>query len=774
MDKSDNLVEEVRLDHTLETIRKQKKSMNQQMKSIAADILHLRKGFFDDVKINVDHPEEAAETMSSIKQQGEILSERERTHKQLQKQLEKLEKQEMTPYFGRVDFVEKGAMTTERVYIGIHSLMDETEEQFLVYDWRAPISSLYYEHTLGKATYETEEAVIQGQLVLKRQFLINNGQLAAMFDTELTIGDKMLQTVLSGAADTQMKNIVSTIQREQNLIIREQRSPLLIVQGASGSGKTSAALQRVAYMLYTHRETMRADEIVLFTPNQLFNNYIATVLPELGEENMKQLTFQGYMEQKLDGDFRCETPFRQLEFCLKNDDLLEKQLRISGIRYKGSLEFKREVDRFIDALSVEGMQFKRIKFKGRLLIKKEDILAYFYSLDVGSSIPDRLEQTKHWILKKLDHFEKIERKRSWVTEASELLDPQVYIKVYQKLQKNRQFDQNTFDDYSREKRVIESIIVRKAFKPLRDAIEKLEFVQMKGLYVNFLANWKLQNAPVDWDAIFKQTKRCVLKGLMPYEDATPYLYLQGKIKGNEQNRMIQHVLIDEVQDYSPFQLALIQAVYPKSKMTLLGDMNQSIYAHSIGQEKPVLACIEGDATHFTLSKTYRSTKPIVEFTKHLLTRSEADHIEPFERVGEKPVIQLVTNNHHYKQTLLEMLNSLKNKKVSTIAIICQTVEECGQIHAMLDDSVKLKLIHHEATPFEAGVCVIPIYLAKGIEFDAVIIANGSRERYINEHDRKLLYTACTRAMHDLYVCVNGELSSFLAKIPSTCYTSFYE
>ncbi|MGE6630060.1 RNA polymerase recycling motor HelD [Bacillus sp. NPDC077027] len=774
MAKSDKSVEMLYLHYTLENVRKQKKSVNQQMTNISADILHLRKGFFDDVKINVDHPEEAAETMSSIKQQGEILSERERTQKQLAKQLKKLEKQELIPYFGRIDFLEKGALAAEQVYIGIHSLMDEKEEHFLVYDWRAPISSLYYEHTLGRAAYETEEAVIHGELTLKRQFLIKNGQLDAMFDTELTIGDEMLQTVLSGAADTQMKNIVSTIQREQNLIIREQKSPLLIVQGASGSGKTSAALQRVAYMLYTHRETLRADEIVLFTPNQLFNSYIATVLPELGEENMKQLTFQEYIEQKLDGDFRCETPFHQLEFCLKNDDLPVKQLRIRGIQYKGSLAFKQDVDRFIDHLSNEGMQFKRIKFKGRLLIEKEDILSYFYSLDLKSSIPDRLEQTKHWLHKKLDHFEKIERKRSWVTETSELLDPQVYIKVYQKLQKKRQFDQNTFDDYTREKRVIEAVIVRKAFKPLRDAIEKLEFVHMKGVYVNFLSDWSLRDAPDDWDAIFKQTKRYMVKGLMPYEDAAPYLYLQGMIKGNVQNRMIQHVLIDEVQDYSPFQLALIQAVYPKSKMTLLGDVNQSIYAHAIEQEEPILASIDGDATYFTLSKTYRSTKPIVEFTKHLLDRSEADRIEPFQRLGEKPVIQLVTNSNHYKQTLLDMFSSLEKKNVSTIAVICQTAEECRQLHAMLNQYVKLKLIHDETTPFETGVCVIPIYLAKGIEFDAVIIANGSRELYINEHDRKLLYTACTRAMHELYVCVNGEMSPFLAKIPTTCYQSFYE
>ncbi len=257
----------------------------------------------------------------------------------MDQQLKRIHQLKASPYFGRIDFIENGEEQAERIYIGLASCMDEKEEQFLIYDWRAPISSMYYNYSPGKADYEVPGETIEGEMVLKRQFIIKNGALKAMFNTDMTIGDEMLQEVLSHQSDTQMKNIVSTIQKEQNQIIRNEKSKFLIVQGAAGSGKTSAALQRVAYLLYRHRGVIDAGQIVLFSPNFLFNSYVSSVLPELGEENMEQATFQEYIEHRLGRKFQCESAFDQLEYCLAEKKGGDFPSRLSAITWKGGIIF---------------------------------------------------------------------------------------------------------------------------------------------------------------------------------------------------------------------------------------------------------------------------------------------------------------------------------------------------------------------------------------------------------------------------------------------------
>ena len=308
--------EQDRVDFVIKEIDKKTKKFKQGAGNVSSDVLELRKTFWEDVTVNMDEPDDVIETAASIKQQAELLSERERTHKQIDKQLNTLARLKYSPYFGRIDFWENGEKSADQVYLGIASLMDEQDENFLIYDWRAPISSLYYDYPPGPAEYETLEGTIKGEMKLKRQFIIRASEIKGMFDTGVTIGDEMLQEVLGNNASTQMKSIVATIQREQNQIIRDERSNLLIVQGVAGSGKTSAALQRVAYLLYRYRGTLKSENIMLFSPNPLFNSYVATVLPELGEENMQQVTFQEYLNHRLGKEFDVEDPFSQMEYLL--------------------------------------------------------------------------------------------------------------------------------------------------------------------------------------------------------------------------------------------------------------------------------------------------------------------------------------------------------------------------------------------------------------------------------------------------------------------------
>ena len=264
------------------------------------------------------------------------------------------------PYFGRIDFIEEGVSTEEQIYIGISTLADDSGEDFLIYDWRAPISSVYYDYQPGDASYVTPGGVIKGRLEKKWQYLIRGGVLQSMFDTSLTIGDEILQEVLGKGTDKHMHSIVATIQQDQNRIIRHDHGKLLIVHGAAGSGKTSAALQRIAYLLYKYRESLNADQIILFSPNTLFNSYVSNVLPELGEENMQQVTFQEYLNHRLSKNFQVENPYDQLEFVLTADNTPSYQSRVEGIRFKASPLFFEAIETYRKSLEVSGMRFKDV------------------------------------------------------------------------------------------------------------------------------------------------------------------------------------------------------------------------------------------------------------------------------------------------------------------------------------------------------------------------------------------------------------------------------
>ncbi|MGS0933448.1 RNA polymerase recycling motor HelD [Bacillus velezensis] len=757
--------EQERINFVMKELEQKQTHLEASSGGLKQDIVGLRKTFWDDVTVNMDDAHEAAETFSSIKQQAEMLSERERTHRLQYRQLQKIQKLKTSPYFGRVDFTEKGESSSERIYIGLTSLMDENNEQFLIYDWRAPISSLYYQYSPGKARYEVPEETIEGDITLKRQFIIKNGTLKAMFNTDMTIGDEMLQEVLSGHSGQHMKNIVSTIQKEQNEIIRDEKSKYLIVQGAAGSGKTSAALQRAAYLLYRGRGVLDARQIVLFSPNILFNSYVSAVLPELGEENMEQATFQEYIIRRLGRKFDCESPYEQLEYCLTEQNQDALSVRLAAIAYKASSAFQAMIDRYAGSLSGSGLMCKQISFRGDILISKERIEDYFYSLDQQLPIPNRAELTAEWLLAEISALEKKERKKEWVLQESELLDKEDYAEVYQTLKKQAADDEPVFDDHQREQRLLGAIIVGKAFKPIKQAVRRLGFLDIKRMYLRLFSDWGADEKPDHWESIGALTRNAFAERSLPYEDAAPYLYLQDLLEGKRKNTQMKHVFIDEAQDYSPFQLTYIQSIFPAAKMTVLGDVSQSIYAHTITGPSSLAGCFRNGAEKYvSLKRTYRSTRQIVEFTKALL--ADGDDIEPFNRNGEKPRVLRTDTENARQEQLADTIRELRQKGWETVAVICKTAAEAKKVFQAVSAGSGVRLINKENQPFQKGVCVIPVYLAKGIEFDAVIAADASAAQYKSEHDRKLLYTACTRAMHHLTVLSPGEPSPFIKEVPA--------
>ncbi|EIJ79836.1 helicase, UvrD/Rep family protein [Bacillus methanolicus PB1] len=763
--------EQERLDSVMETITEQISKLEDETAQLRKEVVDIRKHFWDDVKVNIDTFDDYLETIISLRQQAQVLSISQSTHRQAFKRLSALRRMQEVPYFGRIDFTEEGTSAAERIYIGISTLTDESGEKFLIYDWRAPVSSVYYDYPPGPAEYATPGGVISGMLEKKWQYIIRGGIIKLMFDTSLTIGDEILQQVLGKGTDKHMHSIVATIQREQNRIIRHDRGRLLIVQGAAGSGKTSAALQRIAYLLYKYRDRLKADQIILFSPNSMFNSYVSNVLPELGEENMQQVTFQEYLDHRLSNEFQGEGPYEQLEYVLTAADDPSCRTRTASIRFKASIRFFETIKTYRESLELSGMLFKDIIFRGKPIVTAKQIAERFYSSDTSLRFHNRLEKLTDWLNKQLDEAEKHERTKPWVQEEIELLSNEDYHKAYTHLRKKRGFKGELFDDYEIERNALGRMIVRQKLKPLRKRIRTLRFIDIKGIYKQFFADpkriklWMEGETPEEWEDICLSTVKMLDEGKLFYEDATPFLFLKELIKGFQTNVSIKHVIVDEAQDYSPFQFEFLKRLFPSARMTVLGDFNQAIFAHaSETVDFHTLTGLYGpdETDAITLTRSYRSTRQIVEFTRGLVPGGE--RITAFERDGERPVLTQLSDHAELHRCIVSKVADLRNRRYNTIAIICKSAAESTAAYDALSGVEEIKLVKSGSIEYEQGVVVIPAYLAKGIEFDAVIIYDASAQVYGDENLRRLFYTACTRAMHHLQLYSVGEPSPFLCNV----------
>ncbi len=749
-------LEQARVDETVKLIGRMIEERQAEALAVKGDIVDFRKNFWDDVTVNFEDAVETAETYASMKQQAEVLSERERSQKHMDKQIETLRRLESSPYFGRIDFTEQGYEQDEPIYLGIGSLFDEELQQYLIYDWRAPISSLYYDYGPGKVKYKTPEGQVNGEMTLKRQFIIRDGCIKSMFDAGVTIGDELLQEVLGNQASEHMKSIVATIQQEQNKIIRNEKARLLLVQGAAGSGKTSAALQRAAYLLYRHRGYLTADQIVLFSPNPMFNSYIAAVLPELGEENVEQTTFQQYLDHRFKAVYEAEDPFTQLEYVLTEKNNPEYPHRMDAIKYKSSKDFMNYIDRYVEKLGEGGIVFKSIAFRGDVLIAAKEIYKDYYELDHSISPANRMKLLVAKLLKRLTELGKAERKKDWVEAELELLDAVDFAEAYEMLGRKGKYNEGSFDDFQSERDYLAGAIVQKQFKKLRRKVKLLRFLNIDAIYRNLLAKTELSSEALHISL------NALDKGIILYEDAAPYLYLKEKLEGFMTNASVKHLFIDEAQDYSAFQFHYLKKIFPNCKMTVLGDYNQTIFSHHTAGKgfKPLADLYEEDEIEtIVLNKSYRSTYEISLFTRAIIG---GEHwIEPFERRGREPEFIQVDAR---QATVLaaKQIGLFQERGWTSIAIVCKTAEESLDVYKQLKPLVSsLKLIDKETVTFEKGIAVIPVYLAKGVEFDAVIINNASQTVYKEEESKLLFYTACTRAMHELCLFYEDELTALV-------------
>lgn len=721
------------------------KEKNKSLDEYKEDVIEIRRSMWD----NTAHvlSGEFDETVE-ILQYINLMKQEEKSHQHTSEQVKRLERMLESPYFARIDFIYDEFDDKENIYIGMSSLIDNETMDILIYDWRAPISSMFYEYELGEASFSVDKRTIEGTIELKRQYKILRSKLVYMFDSSIKIDDEILQEILSKSADDKMKNIVISIQKEQNKIIRDEDTRVLIVQGAAGSGKTSIALHRIAYLLYRHKdEGLKSKNVAIFSPNQIFNDYISDVLPELGEENVHQTTFYEYARSCIIPEIRLESVHEQMDYMLAQDkDSYDYKMRKQSIAYKSSLEFLKVLENYISLLNDHYEGFQDIYFDKNLVISKEE-LENLYNNDYK-------------------HFAPIKRLQKIRDRVNYLLRPYTGPRLKEITKQIVEGEEKEFNikQVSRAK-------LHNELKDLRTKLEEITEINTYKIFINLFENKELYNrlskdvqGIVD-KKLLDYTALYLNKNIIRYEDIAPYLYLKGMLEGSMHIADIRHVVIDEAQDYSYLQYQIIKRLFKYASFTILGDVNQAInsYMHTADYNKANEIFADYGANIMTLSKSYRSTKEIWQLSERILPSSS--NKQPINRSGEKPLMVNVSSKEKMNKYIVEKLNALQEQEMKSIAIICKTAKQCEEVHRSIKKDFRLaNLITSESSRLTAGISIIPCYLAKGLEFDAVIVYDASVDSYEGEEQRKLMYTICTRALHRLVILYSGQVTELLKDV----------
>lgn len=611
----------------------------------------------------------------------------------------RLERMRDNTYFGRIDFLFEGDSSedVEAYYIGLGDFTSDKFKETLVYDWRAPISSMYYDYEIGPASYQAPIGEMCGEITKKKQYKVKNGQLMYVLDNEIRIADEILQKELSHNADNRMKNIVATIQKEQNAIVRNDKARIMIVQGIAGSGKTSIALHRIAYLIYQSRHELNSNNILIISPNPIFSDYISNVLPELGEENIRQYSIQELIADELKEIVKVESKFEQIEFLLSKE--MEGSNRKRNIDYKQSEEFFYLLQQFIEEFPEQLIAFKDITLE-EICFSKEEIKHHFCTRFTGRPLLTRAEDIANYLAESKEGYQGL-----------------------------------------------------KITKPMRKQIKvklmgMFKETELVSIYERFI-HWcnEVRNLPF----ILEMNKEC-----LAYEDVFPMIYLKYALSGYTGEHKIKHLVIDEMQDYTRVEFEILKRLF-NCKMTILGDIYQVLEPKETNVLDTLKEVFE-EAELIRMNRTYRSTFEIATFGKKIINQTE---MIPFERHGEVPQLKGSTSYSKMLEEMLVDLKKLDLNQYTTVAIICKTLSEAKQVYDDLSPYIEVTLLTTSSTVFTSGIIITTSYLAKGLEFDVVFIPSVNEKNYYTPIDKQVLYVSCTRALHLLHIYYDGILSPIL-------------
>ena len=664
LSKKEIMLEEKRLADTIDIIRNKISVLGQELYDRDDKVLEFKKFMWDN-RSDMD-PTELKTMMSDNDLEISLMMKK-------GEYLQKLFKIQNSPYFGSIIF-DDGKQRDE-VYIGITHVTD-TENKYYVHDWRSPICSLFYDYEVGPCSYIAPMGKISGNIDRKRQYTIKEGKMLHIFDNNINIDDELLQEVLANESNDKMKNIVNTIQMEQNKVIRNTDDKNLIVQGMAGSGKTSVALHRIAFLLYK-LENLKSNNVLIFSPNKVFSEYISNVLPELGEDNTMQTTINDFLDMEIKEFKKVEsfTSFIERSYTSKSDFLF--------IKYKQSDEIYDDIDKYIDNIC------SSVKFNDNLFTRD-----YSYTID-------ELNQMLNVRYGKFPICERIKFMAEKISEFN----------FNGKLSKAKAI----------EKQLYERIDLNK------DLVK---------IYIDF---FKSEFSKMDRDVSYIRNN----KNLLNYDDACLYVYMKCKLFGYNYNTYIKQIVIDEAQDYGMGQLKLISKIFKNASYTILGDVSQTINPYYKYDSLEDLIKIFDNSKYIELTKTYRSSEEIIDFSNKVLGLNHAVAI----RRGSNVPVTLRIEDNLYEQ-LVKDINECKNYGKS-LAIVTKNDDECDKIYKLLKNTDISKL-DNSSKKFNRTFVVVPVYMAKGLEFDSVIIYTDKDNKF-TDSEKHLYYVAITRAQHKLII-----------------------
>lgn len=677
------------------------------------------------------------------------------------KKLENIKKIKNVPYFARMDFKEENR-DLEKLYIGKISILDNKTAEPIIVDWRAPISNLYYEGKIGSAEYECLGKKIKGDILLKRQYIIEKKQLKKYIDINVTGNDELLQNALEEKADDRLKNIVATIQDEQNKIIRAKINSPLIVQGVAGSGKTTIALHRIAYLIYNYEKEFKPEEFMIIAPTKFFLNYISNILPDLGVNNVKQCTFEDFAYDVIGKKLKISDSNEKLVIIVNKefDDINKGKIdiMIKEAKYKSSIKFKKIVDDYLLQIENNYIPKNDFYFKDYEIMSYNNINKLFKETYKMYNYNDRIKEIEKNLISELKKkslliIDDIRKKRS---KELQNLTGENRIKV--------------FDKYEKIIKLLEKDY-KKIVKQYLNQISKKDCIQY---YKEFIDGY-LQNSDEVMIYLKKNTSNNLQKNEISFEDLAPIMYIQYKIFGIKEKCKIKHVVVDEAQDYGEFQFDILKQILNSNSMTILGDIAQGVHYYRGIENWKKFIDVEFKnvkTVYTTLNKTYRTTKEIMEIANNVINK-----LPEFEKkyivLGEPVIDRKNSVNIKKNKNIDELISSINNRineylqnDYKSIAIIGKDMNECEEIEKKLRKTRKdIKLIKGKDSEYNSGISVVPSYLAKGLEFDCVIISNANEEKYTySSLDIKLLYVTITRAMSKLDIFYTGEITGLLKNI----------
>lgn len=716
--QTEKAFEEKRLAQTISLAEEQLKQAKEAADKKKSEIIEAKK----DVRENTEHgitslyTSDGFEALVELSQYINPVTDKIIDYEEEEHKILLLEKMIKSPYFARIDFKFDDEDEFEKIYIGRSSLRKNSYQEMYVYDWRSPIASVFYRFMTGEAFYDAPCGRVTGELNLKRQYEIKNGILEYFFDSDVQIVDEFLRQLLSQNTTAKMKAIVETIQHEQDVVIRDMENDLLMVQGVAGSGKTSIALHRAAYLMYQGLQTkLSANNIMIISPNSIFEQYISNVLPELGEDNVISSVFEDILSELLNGR-KIQSRNDFLENLIVNSKY--KEISRNSIEFKTSSFFREILDQFLIDIPRQWIEFEDVYYEGKCVVSgqilKDKILGR-----PETPLGIKLEQLEDYILEQI-------------------------------------FGTGKGRGHKEEKNLIKQEIQK---------FIKIDIVELyKILFSNeayFYSLLQNSNPSQNIKNIWKYTKENLEADSLYYDDAIAIAYLYLKIYGTNKYKNIKQVVIDEAQDYYPLQYEIFNLLFSNAKFTILGDMKQTLAKkEDISFYEQIQKILnKKKSSLIMLDKSFRCTNEILNFSLKFIEQSS--QIKSFNRNGDSPKVYIADNSEIFIDEIVKEIKLCQEKGFQSICLICKTEKNSTYLFNKIKHKLDIQLIKNGSVSDLQGVFILPVYMSKGLEFDAVLICDADSQNYHDEDDKNLLYVACTRALHKLSLFCENEVSPLI-------------